>query len=80
MVTVTYYCIVTVIVIAIAIVVVTALITVLSLPMLMAHTIVNVIDIVIATREFKKLLRPRQRERHKTIEYNEKNKGPARAL
>ena len=32
------------------------------------------------TREFKKLLRRRQRERHKTIGYNEKNKGPARAL
>ena len=31
-------------------------------------------------REFKKLLRRRQRERHKTIGYNEKNKGPARAL
>ena len=31
-------------------------------------------------REFKNLLRRRQRERHKTIGYNEKNKGPARAL
>ena len=30
-------------------------------------------------REFKKLLRRRQRERHKTIGYNE-NKGPARAF
>ena len=31
-------------------------------------------------REFKKLLRRWQRERHKTIAFNEKNKGPARAL
>ena len=30
--------------------------------------------------EFKTLLRQRQRERYKTIGYNEKNKGPARAL
>ena len=32
------------------------------------------------TRKFKKLLRRRKRERHKTIGYNEKNKGPVRAL
>ena len=31
-------------------------------------------------REFKKLPRRRQRERHKTIGHNEKNKGHARAL
>ena len=33
-----------------------------------------------AVREFKKLLRRRQRQRDKTIGYNEKNKGPARTF
>ena len=31
-------------------------------------------------KEFKQLLRRRQQERHKTIEVNEKNNGPARTL
>ena len=40
----------------------------------------EIIPTLVDIREFKKLLRRRQRERHKTIGYNEKNKGPARAL
>ena len=40
----------------------------------------NLSFLLIDIREFKKLLRRRQRERHKTIGFNAKNKGPARAL
>ena len=54
-------------------------IIIMTLWVSVAMTICEVAVANIFIREFKKLLRRRQRQRDKTIGSNEKNKGPARA-